>query len=123
MPQVYMILAPGVKNDLGIGLIREMGTALIKLVEQMLGIEGKEDVAFTAVEAIVTKNEAPIQIEIRYTAGKDEYGRGKPFDPSEGRQKFLAKHIVEAIKTLISGKFKCSVWFKPYHKSVFETEM
>lgn len=122
MPQVHITLGLGVEDDLGIELIKEMGETLILIVEQFFKIEGKNDVAFTAISAIATKNEAPIQVEIRYTAGKDEYEWGKPFDPSEGDQLLLANRIIYANKHLTTGKFKTSVWCKSHHKSVFKME-
>ncbi len=115
-----MILGSQVVKRLDHEIINEIGTTLISLVEQFFKIEGRNDVAFTAVSAIATINEAPIQVEIRYTAGRDEYGQGKPFDPSEEEQELLASLIMGVVQGLTLGKYKVSVWCKPYHNSVFK---
>lgn len=122
MPQVHITLAPGVLDVLGLEILTEVGETLVKIIEQFFGIEGKKDGAFTAIEALATYNEAPIQVEVRSTVGKDEYKKGRPFDPSERDQEILAGKVLETIRNLTEDRFKASFWFKGYHKSVFKTQ-
>ena len=64
-------------------------------------------------------NEANIQIEIRYTVGKDEYDQGKFFDPSMRKKKELAAFIMSLAKDFFSKDITVSVWVKPIRESVF----
>lgn len=120
MPQVFVIT-----NCLSYAQLNRMGDALIPAVERAFGIEGKNDTAVTMLNDISTINEADIQIEIRYTAGHDEYGWGRPFDPTLDEQKLLAEAIQCAVDRFLekeNGKadFSLSVWCKPYYNSHFQ---
>lgn len=119
MPQIFMLVTEEVRNELGKEKILEVGKALIELVENNLGIRCKDDVAFTAVSTIATISEADIQVEIRYTAGRDEYGQGKPFDPTLEEQRLLAFQIKLSGRVMIPEKFSISVWCKPFYNSIF----
>lgn len=97
---------------------------LVEAVEDVFDIKGLDDVAFTACEpAFCTKGEADVQIEIRYTAGQDEYNRGKPFNPSLKEQQLLAERIHEVFDKFLGGHrlphLSLSVWCKPYYNSDF----
>jgi len=123
MPQVYVILDPQTMALFTDDEVMALGRKLIPLVEKRFDIVGKDDVAFTAVRAVATINEAAVQVEVRYTAGKDEYGRGEPFDPSEELQKVVAESIKTACQTFFKDtgfpEYSVSVWPKPYYNSVF----
>jgi hypothetical protein len=118
MPQLFMIIG---KKAQGQGLdLEEIGQALIKTVEEVFDLEGKNDVAFTAVNAAHTISEQPIQVEVRYTAGEDEYKRGKPFDPPESQRRMLADAINNRLKELLPPRINSSTWVKPYYHSTFK---
>ena len=119
MPQIVMMMTEKVFEGLGAPRILDIGNAMIQLVENAFGIKGKNDVAFTAIPAIATINEADIQIEVRYTAGEDEYGQGKPFDPSLENQRLMGSQMRMEIQVMAQGKFGVSIWFKPFYHSVF----
>jgi len=124
MPQVFMILSPEIcekhSKETIYTLMNIFGQTLIKIVEEVFEIEGKHDVAFTAIPALHTINEAPIQIEIKYTVGEDEYGMGKPFDPSKGQREALATKIKEAMAKHMLEFRSVSVWVRPQRESVFK---
>ncbi len=130
MPQVYLIISPPAKNFLrqkgrGDQLLCELGNVLVHAVEMVFGIAGKNDTAFTAVLAEATLHEASIQVEVRYTAGEDEYGLG-PFDPTRDEQKLVVNRIKEVFadwaRTNKMGHCwrTLSVWCKPHYNSYFE---
>jgi len=128
MPQIYVILSsPRAERMYCPGqAIDTFLHSLFPIVEQRFGIEGKNDVAMTVIEARRTTNEADIQMEIRYTAGEDEYGTGQPFDPSVEVQRELIEEI-GAMFTATAGvknsapPLKLSVWCKPHYHSVFKS--
>ena len=132
MPQVYLIISPAAKDFLkqkgqGEVLLCELGNTLIHAVEVAFGLVGRNDTAFTAMFAEATVNEAGVQVEVRYTAGEDEYGWGKPFDPTKEQQKHVVKIIKEAFacwavvhKMDDHCSWVPSVWCKPYYNSYFE---
>jgi len=123
MPQIFAILGTETRALFIDDEVRILGKQLIPLVEVGFGITGEDDVAFTAIRAVATINEAAIQIEIRYTAGKDEYGWEKPFDPTEEEQEMVAKSVKEACLAFFKAKglprYSVSVWFKPCYKGIF----
>ena len=127
MPQIYVISDDEeTKNILFKHSPDLFGDMLIEIVERGFGLEGKDDVAFTGVQAAVwTKGESNVQIEIRYTAGMDEYDQGKPFDPSREEQKAVAKLIRQGFQKFLDDyslpHLTASVWFKPYYNSEFVT--
>ena len=128
MPQVFMILSPGEDGNAKCGaaiannyVLPLLEKTLISLTEQIFGIEDKNDVALTVIIAKRTKNEADIQVEVRYTAGEDEYGKGKPFNPSKEKQEELASAIIKEIKEHVTG-LTVSAWIVPFYHSVFKSE-
>ncbi len=102
-------------------LMNIIGQKLIKIVEDIFGIKGKNDVAFTVVPAIHTINEAPIQIEIKYTVGEDEYGKGEPFEPSKEQKELLAQEIQKIMAKYPPQPCSASVWIRPQRESVFKS--
>jgi hypothetical protein len=123
MPQVYMVVGPQFHEKFPketiYTLLNIIGQKLIMIVEDVFGIKGKHDVAFTAVQALHTINEAIIQIEIKYTVGEDEYGRGEPFDPP-AEQKELLIHKIKALMSFSWPEYPASVWIRPQRESVFK---
>ena len=125
MPQVYMIIGPSIQQDFVLGRLSDLGLKLVKMVEKFFDIEGRNDVAFTAVSALCVRNEHEVQIEVRYTAGEDEYDWGVPFDPSVETQEKLAEEIKGVFSAYFEGRqfFRepsLSVWTKPYYKGSFK---
>lgn len=84
----------------------------------------QNDIAFTAIATLFTKGEADIQVEIAYTAGKDEYKQNKPFNPSEEEQRFLAQLINLAFEAFREEQglpaMSLSVWCMPHYGGYFE---
>lgn len=128
MPQIYVILdsylaktfRPGEALDVFI-------QSLPRVVERHFDIEGRNDndIAITIIQALKTVGEANIQIEIRYTAGSDEYGTGEIFDPSSARQIALIEGIHKLFKNHPGFGFNApaltlSVWCKPYRGGEFK---
>lgn len=124
MPQVLMIVGSEIcekySKETVYTLMNIFGQTLIKIVEEVFGIEDKHDVAFTAISALHTINEAPVQIEIKYTVGEDEYGMGKPFDPPKEQREALATKIKEAMAKHIPAFSSVSVWVRPQRESLFK---
>jgi len=127
MPQIYMIINKNAK-DVILGKIDFLIPELIQGVEKEIGLEGLEDVALTIPAPVLcTYREKDIQIEIRYTAGRDEYGQGKPFDISIKKQKEITRRIREIFLKFFSNhhlkRLSVSVWYKPYYKGIFQTPL
>ena len=124
MPQIYMIITPHAENILKDSIL-SLESELISTVEKEFDLEGLNDVAFTIPPPVLyTKGEANVQIEIRYTAGEDEYNRGKPFNPSLKEQEKLAERIKETFLGFLRRRnliwLTLSVWCKPYYHSFFK---
>jgi hypothetical protein len=126
MPQIYVILDKYVADNFCPGeAIDTFFHKLVPVVEKRFGLEGKNDVAITVVRAVRSVNEANIQVEIRYTAGTDEYGTGVPFDPTVGVQEALIEDIYKTFQTsprleFYSPRLTLSVWCKPYYGGAFK---
>lgn len=124
MPQIYMIITSHARDVL-MSKIFLLEPELILAVEKGFGLEGLNDVASTVPAPVLhTNGETEIQIEIRYTAGEDEYGRGKPFDPSLEEQKRLAEQIRRVFFNFFVNhgleRLSLSVWCKPHYHSFFK---
>lgn len=119
-----MIIGPSVGKILQVFGIALLGEELVRVVENGFGLQEFNDVSYTAVQAIDMEGEADVQIEIRYTAGEDEYDRGEPFDPSKKEQEALAENIREVFTDHCINQglrnLYLSVWFKPYYKGFFK---
>lgn len=119
MPQIFIMC-----ESLDTEQLQGLGQLLIPLVEKVFSIEGQNDTAYTGTNKISTINEANLQIEVRYTAGQDEYERGKPFDPTLDEQKHLARTIKLAVDDFLRNRchrvgFSLSVWCQPFYNSHF----
>lgn len=124
MPQIYMIITSHARDVL-MSKISLLESELILAVEKGFGLEGLDDVASTVPASVLhTNGEKEIQIEIRYTAGEDEYDRGEPFDPSLEEQKRLAIQIRQVFLNFFVNhnmeRLSLSVWCKPYYHSFFK---
>lgn len=130
MAQIKVLIGPKVEDIFTKLWLDNLAGYLTRTVEKEFGLEGLNDVAFTAMPALYTKGEADVQIEIRYTAGKDEYNKGKPFNPSERKQMILVKKIKSAFDEFCENYKICkeckmppvslSVWCIPYYNTVFK---
>lgn len=125
MPQVYIILGPNVLKNLGNELVNAIGFRVMADVEDAFHIREEQDVALTIIEAVSIFGDTDIQIEIRYTAGEDEYGRGEPFNPSKKDQDSLitlvTNTLANTLREHIKGRnFSASVWCKPYYHSIYK---
>jgi len=120
MPQVFMILDPSVWLIISEEKLEDLNQSLIRVTERVFGLEGKKDGACTVVKAETTINEAQIQVEVRYTAGEDEYHTGTPFDPPKKVQEQLADELISEVRHQFEKKFTVSAWIKPHYGSVFK---
>ncbi|MDP2934788.1 MAG: hypothetical protein Q8N59_03430 [bacterium] len=123
MPQVFMTVGPKLHErfpkETICTLLNVTGQKLIAVVEEVFEIQGKHDVAFTAIKALHTINEAPIQIEIKYTVGENEYGKGELFDPPAEQRKLLAAKVKKLMDFTLPN-FPASVWIRPQRESLFK---
>ncbi len=120
MPQIFMIVSPRVKGVV-VPLLGELDLVLTLAVIDGLGSEVTGDVTFTAIEALHTRDEGEIQVEIRFTAGEDEYHTGTPFDPSRDQMEYCAGRIAGVLERLLAptGVRSFSVWIQPSRGTVF----
>jgi len=123
MPQVYMIITTYAEDVLKEN-ISPLASELISTVEKEFELEGFGDVALTIPAPVLyIKGEADVQIEVRYTAGEDEYNRGEPFNPSPKEQEKLAERIKKTFRNFSHRHrltlLAISVWCKPYRNSIF----
>lgn len=124
MPQIKVYLNPTALNMITDEKFGDLGLRLTESVETAFGICGKGDVAFDIISVLYTRNESPVQIEVLYTAGTDEYKKGKLFDPSETKKKKVAHKIRSTFEDfLLEHKIATlvpSVWIRPQYKSLFQ---
>ena len=123
MPQIFTIIAPSVRSMFSEDVLNQLGPELIATTERVYGLEGKEDVTFTAIHAACVIGDADVQIEIRYTVGKGEYEPGVVFKPSRKQMHTLASALTETLKvsTSVRGR-SLSIWVIPYEGTVFVFE-
>jgi hypothetical protein len=78
------------------------------------------DVACSGVNLAYTRNEADVQIELRYTVGADIYKPGEVFDPSIAMESELIESIMQDVAPIFAEyQMICSVWCKPHVNSKF----
>jgi hypothetical protein len=120
MPQILVTLGPKTEHSFGKEMAELFGKALIPIIEKGFGVK---DAAFTSVRATSTINEADIQIEVRYTAGTDEYKIGKPFDPTPKEQEVVRKSIKERAARFFSDnglpQYSTTEWTQPHYGGGF----
>jgi hypothetical protein len=124
MPQIVVILNPEGLRAIERHTFDDLDSCLTKAVEAAFGIEGENDVAFDVSHMVYTRNEAPVQIEVFYTAGEKEYGRKEPFDPTRTQRKLAIAKIRKAFREFRrSHKIAAitpSVWIRPQYDSPFK---
>jgi len=123
MPQIKVYLNEAGRKIVKPDTFNDLGICLIHAVETAFCIEGKNDVAFDIFEVAYTKNESPVQIEVLYTVGTDDYGRGELFDPPEEVRRSVTEKILwefSDFRRLHSiAETTPSVWIRPQHNSTF----
>ena len=124
MPQIYILMDSETARILRRRQLEELAPYLVGAVEDAFDLRGLDDVAITvSAPLIFTKGELDVQIEVRYTAGEDEYDRGVPFDPTLEEQKQLCERVRDAFWTFLHRngipKMTVSVWCKPFRGSAF----
>ncbi len=122
MPQIYIMLSPHAQDRLGnkadqfLGEVDHVATKYVVLLWKV----PPHDVACSGVNLIYTRNEADVQIEIRYTVGADIYKQGEVFDPMIDMQSELIDRIMEDVTPILAEyQIICSVWCKPHANSKF----
>lgn len=129
VPQVLMIVAPRLvpafSEEDGEKRLEKIGQALISKTEQAYSLEGKNDVAFTAIPALCVIGDADIQLEVRFTAGEDEYGQGKPFEPSKTLMGALALALMDVLVEGLLSEVEppissLSVWVIPLKGTLYK---
>ncbi|TSC92005.1 MAG: Uncharacterized protein CEN90_120 [Parcubacteria group bacterium Licking1014_17] len=121
MPQIFLKIAPIAQSAMTKKIIAVLDSELSRLVVKIWDVP-KRDTAFTAEHACYARGEAELQFEVRYTAGKDEYGKGSPFDPTEEEQDKLSELMEERAREVLAKEgigFTVSVWPKPQYNSTF----
>jgi hypothetical protein len=124
MPQIFLMMSPEMKSVVDHVILREFDEEITGLIASQWSVP-ESDIAFSAEFLAYERGEASIQIEIRYTAGSDEYEQGRPFDPNEERQRLLSVAIINAVKDIMRKKRKkvpvpaVSVWCKPFYRGLF----
>jgi len=123
MPQIHVTLSPRTSALFTEAEVSQLDRRFAPIVERIFGIEGENDTAFTAVRAMQTRGEADFQVEIRYTVGVDEYGLGKPFNPSLRQQKALVDAIEKEFGEFLTANGlsdeTLSVWCIPCRGGYF----
>ena len=123
MPQIKVYL-----NTKALSMITEDKFDNLKIwltyaVERAFEIEGKDDVAFNIISVLYTSNESPVQIEVIYTAGEDEYNTGSIFDPTETEKDIAILEITASFSNFLLNHrmvaLTPSVWIRPQYKSRF----
>jgi hypothetical protein len=108
-----------VLEDRGYSLLKYLDEQISQLIAMAWDVPAN-DISCSAENLFYARGEADLQVEIRYTAGTDEYGRGVPFDPTEEDRATLAEKIKDSVRIKIfSTEFTLSVWIVPHYKSAF----
>ena len=121
MPQIFVIVAPRAEENSQKQWFAAFEQRVAERTEDVFKIGGENDVAITRIKATRAVNEADVQVEVRYTAGEDEYDRGKPFDPPRERREKLAGVIMDLARDHLPKDMTVSVWIKPIRDSIFKT--
>jgi len=116
MPQIYLMVAPRIREAMNQATLQILNEKLSGVIVEEWKVP-EDDIACSAAALLYTHGEADLQVEVRYTAGADEYNWGRPFDPTEEEQKALAVRMQEVAKSVT--KCTVSVWPKPYYKCGF----
>lgn len=91
----------------------------IKAVEREFGLQGRHDVAFTCLPVLFTREDADIQMEVRFSVGSEEYG-GKGFNPNRVQQLALKDELLRILKLNLPRNISRSVWIIPLRDTVFD---
>lgn len=122
MPQIYIMLSPHAQDRLGDKaeeFLKEADHVATKYVVSHWKVP-PHDVACSGVNLVYTRNEACVQIELRYTTGTDIYKPGEVFDPTIEMQSELIERIMKDVAPILAEhQLICSVWCKPHAKSKF----
>lgn len=119
MPQILVLLSPYAQTLLGRGRLEDLDAVMSDLVRDVFAVP-KDDVAFSVMHLCHTRGEADVQVEVRYTAGEDEYGRGEIFDPPKEKREELCGRMLGLAKSLLA--LSCSVWIQPIQGSSFKMD-
>jgi hypothetical protein len=129
MPQIYVMLSPHAQRLLG-EKVDEFFEEIDKVVtEQVVSLWQviPHDVTCSGVYLAYTRNEADVQIELRYTVGNaiykpgEVFAYGNVFDPSIAEQSELIERVMQGIAPFLAeNQIICSMWCKPYANSKFE---
>jgi hypothetical protein len=127
MPQIFIMLSPFAQQKLADAketslFLEELDMEVSQCISAMWKVP-YEDVATSVANLIYTRHEADVQVEVRYTAGEDEYDLGVPFDPTLEEQRKLVNVLEKGTANdLCSARhLTLSVWCKPYRISLFKT--
>ncbi len=122
MPQIVVMLSPHAQHLIGDAahtFIEKVDNAVTPLVISYWEVP-EDDVACTGEKLAYTRNEADVQIELRYTTGIDIYKLGERFDPTIPMQIELIERIMQDVAPILAEyQMICSVWCKPHANSKF----
>lgn len=122
MPQVYIKLSPHAVKTLGEDLtafLAEIDEQVTDCIVLHWGVP-RDDIACSAEALLYVRNEAHIQIEVRYTVGPDIYEEGVYFDPTEEMQSTMIDAAMPLIRPAVERyRLTDSMWCKPHEESVF----
>lgn len=122
MPQIYIMLSPHAQDRLGDKaeeFLKKVDHAATKYVVSLWKVP-PHDVACSGVKLAYTRNEACVQIELRYTVGTDIYKPGEVFDPPIAMQSELIERIMQDVAPILAEhQLICSMWCKPHANSKF----
>jgi hypothetical protein len=122
MLQIFLITAQPLSSKRAQGILKEIDGRITDIIQKKWKVP-ENDIAFSAVQLAYARGGADVQIEIRYTAGTDEYDRGSAFDPSEEEQTDLCIFIAIFVKAIFDREklnLTVSAWCKPFRGSVFK---
>lgn len=78
------------------------------------------DVACSGDCLSYTRNEADVQIELRYTVGEGPHKQGEVFNPTLDMQSEMSDRIMADVAPILAEyQLICSVWCKPHANSKF----
>jgi hypothetical protein len=118
------MLSPQAQERLGdkVGEFLENADRAVTILVTSLWSVPPKDIVCSAVNLAYTRNEADVQIEVRYTVGLGIYKTNYVFDPNAEEQNTLVKGILRDIGEMFLDEMICSVWIKPHSNSAFEIQ-
>lgn len=122
MPQIIIMLSPHTQDRLGSNkeaLFSRIDVIATRHLFSLWKIT-PHDIACSGVCLAYTRNEADVQIELRYTVHEGRHKQGEVFNPTLDMQSEISDRIMADVAPILAEyQLICSLWCKPHANSKF----